>query len=672
MTNPNQLIVIAAVLDTRYLTLYDKDGGTLLIAQGDPRVNVIVNLCQKHLTYPGAQVTVDISAANHYAEFEEKTGGLVKLFRVAKSKVAEFFGKTEVKVMEPITLGVIPTAKDVPAMTAVVKKRDPVDAAGNKTTHLANAVTEIMQHAVPVKAENFVEPKEDGPDTVVALVDGQVIPDVAALKPQMAAAVLRPGATTKGMEAFLSRLAKVIGKRRHSVEDLMKFLEKGDLPIADDGSIVIYKILKRGGKESDTFYDCHSGNVPQKVGSFVHMDESMVDPDRRQDCSNGLHVARRGYLGNFSGDVCVIAKVAPEDVIAVPQYDANKMRVCGYHILEVLSAETFKRLKTNEAMTNNEADKALLGRVLAGDHIGIQEFVKINGPKGRDIVITSAKNHQPAGVTTRTAMVEAKPVERLVEALPENGCVAPDVDVKAVAAAVTKQKEQLIQAPPGGMSVASKPLRKATKVPSKHTPASVGVDAVNKADVFIGKVPAKEKAKPVKKLSLKDQALALYQGMLSCASLEQKQAQAAALILFKKEKKKSWTDLGFNDSIVKILSDIAAPALPQKGAIFTNAATIAKAEKKVSKKATNIASAKGSVEAQALKSLPVAKSTPPMPAVSPAKKTPIATLWEVFMTNPKSRSAAQDVLDAQKKAKKGWAALGLPTDAGDRLKRAVK
>lgn len=200
----------------------------------------------------------------------------------------------------------------------------------------------------------------------------------------------------------MARVAAVASKRNHSAQDLMKFLQKGDLPIADDGSIIIYKVLRSKSNGKHTYVDCHTKNVPQRVGSYVHMAESLVDPDRRNECSNGLHVARRGYVGGFSGDVCVIAKVAPEDVIAVPQYDANKMRVCGYHILFELSDDDFKKLKKNQPITDTTEGKLLVGRAIAGDHPPPIENVKITEHHGRGIVITSLQ-------VAKAPVVEVKP-----------------------------------------------------------------------------------------------------------------------------------------------------------------------------------------------------------------------------------------------------------------------
>lgn len=645
MSHPNQLVVIAAVLDVHQLTLYKEDGSTFPIPQGDPRIEGILKVCQAGLKKLGDQVTVDLTEANHYADFEKKTGGLIKLFRVAKSKVKDFFNKTEVKASEPITLGIVPTAKDVPAMTAVVSR---------KVQPLDTAIADIMAHATPVAAETFVEPQdqleEDEPDTMIAVVNNQVIPDVAKLKPQMAAAVLRPTATTKGMEAFMTRIAAVMGKRRHSVEDLMQFLSKGDLPIADDGSIVIYKILKR--KAGETFVDVHSGNVLQKVGSYVHMDESLVDPDRRQDCSNGLHVASRSYLGSFTGDVVVLAKVAPEDVIAVPQYNVNKMRVCGYHILALLSHDTYKNLKQNQPMTSTY-DQELLGQAISGNHIGVLERVKITAAKGGGLEITQVAQMQPSN--------DKAPVV-LAEPLPENGFVADPVDVKAVAKEVLAEKE------------------------AAKTPAEAGIDAVTEADIGVGKLtppPAPKfevtemlpkydpptrtkKLKPVKKLSLKEQAAVLFDGVLGAVALERKEALAAQLVQLKKTSKKSWDALGISESNVAAILQIAAPALPQKGAIFTDEATIAKAEKKAVPKARKAGNERLSSTGNGPFSAPTPKPTKASAAAVLKERTDLHAL---VLTGDKD--AAIKLRAHQKAKKKGWAALGLPADTGDVITQLI-
>lgn len=417
----NKTRILAAIVDVQNLTLYKEDGSTIIIPQGDSRVARILAEATPALSRNEvAEVCLDIEVINHYKEFEDNSNGLVKLFRVAKNKLKGLFAayddKEEPKALPPISLGSIPRTKE---------------------EKITAAVADIMKHAVPVADPKFPDEEvgDSADNTVVAFVTQAVntapavIANIESIKPQMAHANAK--GSTVGMQRFMERMAAVVSKRRHSVEDLMKFLQKGDLPIADDGSIIIYKVLQRNGNH---FVDRHTQNVPQKVGSYVCMDESLVDQDRRNECSNGLHVARRGYISGFRGDVCVLAKVNPEDVIAVPQYDANKMRVCGYHILFELSKEDHAKLRGNKPITDTVKGQELLGRAIAGDHVGILEEVRIGGHGGTNIKVTP------------TQIFKAEPTKQksvsLVVAIEESKLdQAPAVDPKAVAASVVVAKQ---------------------------------------------------------------------------------------------------------------------------------------------------------------------------------------------------------------------------------------
>ena len=405
------LRIVAAVLDTAQLILYKQDGEKITLKQGDHRIQPILELVTPLLVSDGyADIPSDLlESANTYSLFEEHSHGIVKFFKVAKTKLLSFFKGED----GPKVIGEIPN--------------NPM-----------GAINEILAHAVPATHENFHDntvdtqapivsetgetPKAPTPDTaedtIIAVVDNKIVPGVERIKSQFTKA-LSLGSTT-GMEAFLKRVSSVIHERKHSVDDLLKFLERGDLPIAEDGSILIYKVLR---KKDNDYVDCHTGKVVQKVGSYVCMDESMVDHDRRNECSNGLHVARRGYIYGFSGDVCVLAKLAPEDVIAVPEYDANKMRVCGYHIIFELTQEMYFLLRANKPITACEEGKVLLGRALVGDHVPKLEEVRITGHKGTGIQTSQYS-------TTPLVVTKAAPK---TEAMSDSGeQLAPSVDPKEI------------------------------------------------------------------------------------------------------------------------------------------------------------------------------------------------------------------------------------------------
>lgn len=425
--------IVAAVVDTTKAILYKADGNTVEILQGDTRLRPLLEHITPLLSTQG-YADVDLSSENSWREFEEKTNSTVRFFRIAKDRLKSLFtGKAD--SVAPTQVGRLP---------------------------LQSAVDEILQHATPVKASDFSEDQvapqrptvgadgrtpndstNDGadghfdkhPDTIVAVTKtGKVIPGVERIKSQFAGAV-RNG-NTKGLEVFLERIGKVIERRRHTVEDLLRFMERGDLPIANDGTIVIYKKLYR---RDGHYVDPHSKKVIQKVGSYVYMDESLVDPNRRNECSNGLHVARRGYVGTFSGNVIVLAKVRPEDVIAVPDYDANKMRVCGYHIIAELTPAQYQAINGNRPMSQAEGGSELLGRAIAGDHVGILEHVKIGGEMGSNLSITPQK---PSGKKGKAK--PAKPVKALEAATASSD--AP-VNVKKVVAKVNDSNVSLADEP---------------------------------------------------------------------------------------------------------------------------------------------------------------------------------------------------------------------------------
>lgn len=367
--------IIAVVVDTTRLTAYKPDGSVIEVPQGDPRVFTLLDALPKIEKHGFAMI--ELGRDNPYRDFEKKSG-LVRFFKIAKQKVSHLFGADEPPVVPTGITGRVPVSEE-----SLPEQRP--------YSH-SEAVSDIMAHAESVTADSFNPDMMTENDTIVAITDESIIPHAEQLEDQ-----LRHSAkvgSTKGMEAFYRRIGKVIGHRGHSIEDLLKFMEKNDLPIADDGSLIVYKVLS---KQKGVYVDCHTRKVTQKIGSFVCMDEKLVDPNRRQECSNGLHVARRGYIGNFSGDVCTIVKVAPEDVIAVPVRDPDKVRVCGYHILMELDQEAWDKLKRNVPITDNPKCQKMLGRAMSGDHVAVIEIVKIGGQMGTNVTVTPVGKIDKAG-----------------------------------------------------------------------------------------------------------------------------------------------------------------------------------------------------------------------------------------------------------------------------------
>lgn len=465
-----KLVTIVGIsVDAQNAVLYLEDGSTVTIAQGDPRLPIIVETAKKYIPVDGSAV-VDIAepvkVRNEFKETEEGTGGLIKFFRVAKSFVKKFIDtESPEKVDEtvahisPLELGIKPgqtildveeaddltyaleaqpVAVEAAVEAPVAEEVKPVEMTNDQKMELATArMRELAGKGSTVDDPEFHKPiTDEDPDTIVAVntKTGSVIPHAHKLSSQMKAASKLKD--FRGFVNFLNRLEPVLKDRGHSAEDLMKFIEYGDLPIADDGCIVIYKRLK---EKHGTFVDVHSGNIKQNVGSYVFMRPGLVDPNRRQDCSNGLHVASLGYLSSFSGNVTVMAKVRPEDVFAVPEYSHTKMRVCGYHILAVLPESLRTHVNTGGSISSIPEGKELLNKVLRGAHVGITELVEVGGHNGSNVTYTKVEN-------TEAAKAEEVKVDLVKETLEQSDLseAAPTEKAAPVLAADLKEPTPVV------------------------------------------------------------------------------------------------------------------------------------------------------------------------------------------------------------------------------------
>lgn len=84
------------------------------------------------------------------------------------------------------------------------------------------------------------------------------------------------------------------------------------------------------------YTDMHSKTMRIVLGEPVKQDRKDCDADFRIDCSNGLHVGATKYVEKFAGwngsdeKTILVCYVNPANVVAVPDYDHSKMRVCEY------------------------------------------------------------------------------------------------------------------------------------------------------------------------------------------------------------------------------------------------------------------------------------------------------------------------------------------------------
>ena len=548
--------IIAMVVDVRNLTLYKEDGETIVIAQGDYRVEKLVGLILPAIEANGEYFLKDedLQAYSPFREAETALEGLVTFFKAGKAKVEEIMARFSDPTPQPaLSVGSVPVKMGPKKVAEVLRQAAP--------TRSQAAVAEIMAAAVPSSDPSFGTkdlPNAEQTTIVAVLSDGSILPGMENLDVQMRALVAGMG-SPDGVANFFIRLSGV--KRQHAVADLLKFMQKGELPIADDGSILVYKRLNRTSTEG-VFVDCHSGNVKQRVGSLVFMDEALVDANRRNDCSNGLHVARRDYLNSFSGNVCVLAKLAPEDVIAVPHGDARKLRAKGYHIIAELSQVDHDNVVRNRPLQ----DTALLGNAASGNHVGVIETVEITAGCGGGLIIKPVEVVPAAPTEDNGRRAES------LDALPNNGedgessvdprviamrnAPAPVTPVETEQAKLYRNVVVHADAYAAKMLLALKKAKKKGWV-SLGLPANAG----ELCEKVMNAVQTPQPAVPVKvvtkadlaKMSQTEKAMYHY----DVYKKNPVKANAAAVVAFKKASKKSWTALGLDDVIGKRLVEKA-------------------------------------------------------------------------------------------------------------------
>lgn len=437
--------VVAATASKNVVTLYFDDGETMPLPADAEFTQQVIDKVTPALA-AGKTITLNMEdhVLNIYTEMEKKTNGLVKFFRVAKKALLGIDAPTEQQIVSlALPMENYNMASNDDTIVAVIQTDDATpqeleDAAAFYDEMKANGGTNKGMGG-SLSATNATKPT------------GTVLVGAEALKNQINH--FQQQDNPEGFNRFMQRLATVVKARQHTANELLDFLKHADLPIADDGSIVAYKRLNGRG---DHYVDSHSGRVKQRVGSRVFMKPEMVDPDRRNECSNGLHIGRRDYMRSFSGDKIVIVKIAPEDVIAVPQdYRGSKMRCAGYHIVAEVPKEGFDHLERNDPMTKDSKAAEMLTMVIRGLHNPVDQLVEIRGHKGTDLVITDL--NAPAALVQETVTQELPvPVEgtQALEEMSDDGRQRIDPELnspKAIKDKVAKAKaapEPVVEAAP--------------------------------------------------------------------------------------------------------------------------------------------------------------------------------------------------------------------------------
>ena len=141
-----------------------------------------------------------------------------------------------------------------------------------------------------------------------------------------------------------------------AVDELYLFLECCNLPITEDGHFLAYKKVKSDYK------DIHSGTFDNSVGQKPQMDRNMVDDNRNNTCSQGLHFASYSYMssfGNGTTDRVVILKINPADVVSIPSdYNNAKGRCWQYEVIGEVPNDGKTQIKNDCVATRTVRPKS--------------------------------------------------------------------------------------------------------------------------------------------------------------------------------------------------------------------------------------------------------------------------------------------------------------------------
>ncbi len=158
--------------------------------------------------------------------------------------------------------------------------------------------------------------------------------------------MLTDGFDIEPMVNFMNNLMR--NPSRQAVTELYGFLEKNSLPITPDGCFLAYKRVR------ENYMDCHTGTMDNSVGRIVEMERNMVDDNRNNTCSAGLHFCSHSYLSSFGGERTVIVKIDPADVVSIPSdYNDAKGRACRYTVIGEVERDVKDNVEFTKPVQHN-------------------------------------------------------------------------------------------------------------------------------------------------------------------------------------------------------------------------------------------------------------------------------------------------------------------------------
>lgn len=136
-----------------------------------------------------------------------------------------------------------------------------------------------------------------------------------------------------------------------AADELYLWMEQSELPLTDDGCFLAFK------KVNNEYLSYHDNKTDNSIGSKLPLlSEDRYDTDRRRTCSSGYHFCSFNYLRSYYGDEgrVVICKIAPEDVVSIPNdYNNAKGRAKTYEIIGEVPENEAQQFFAGKAVVND-------------------------------------------------------------------------------------------------------------------------------------------------------------------------------------------------------------------------------------------------------------------------------------------------------------------------------
>ena len=164
---------------------------------------------------------------------------------------------------------------------------------------------------------------------------------------------------------YISNAYFNIKREKNNPKDYYICNQDGDYSITEDANNSIgnvdnlYNQMVYSTDKAGTVYtDNYTHTFEIRLGHIVSMPRKEVDERVEQECSRGLHLAGKGWLGhNYCGNVGLKCLVNPADICSVPhnsQY--GKLRCCAYYPIQVVKFNSEGKIDDSDVPDGFEFD----------------------------------------------------------------------------------------------------------------------------------------------------------------------------------------------------------------------------------------------------------------------------------------------------------------------------